>query len=186
MNAGFRAGLDGPCFSAVMKTPLHTLGAAVVALAAPAFLTLPAAADVPGAIAQLETRLGDSTRLTVSIGAGHNDYRHRGPDYRYGLNPWGQTDREVRALRRDAEQACRQSIRYEAGHLGFRDVDFDDDIRMRQTGAYSFDITFDEVEFEDRRRDVETRVFCETRRGQVVRLDGLPRAHPGKGHGRRW
>lgn len=167
-----------------MKTPLRTFGAAVVALAAPALLTLPAAADVPGALAQLETRLGDNTRLTVAIGgASHNDY---GYGYRHGLNPWGQTDREVRALRRDAERACRAEIRHEAEHRGFRYVDFDDDIRVRQTGAYSFDIIFDEVEFEDRRREVETRVFCETRRGQVIHLDGLPYAHPGKGYGRRW
>lgn len=169
-----------------MKKPLRTLGAAVVALAAPALLTLPAAADTRGALAKVETRLGNDTTLTLAIGSAGYD-RHYGPDYRYGLNPWGQSDREVRALRRDAEHACRKAIRYEARQTGFRDVDIDDDIRLRQTGAYSFVLNFREVEFESKHRDIETRVTCETRRGQVVSLSGLPYApHTGKGKGPRW
>lgn len=169
-----------------MKKSLRTFGAAVVALAAPALLALPAAADTRGAFAKVETQLGNNTTLTLAVGSAGYDRRY-GPDYRYGVNPWGQSDREVRALRRDAEQACRQAIRYEARRIGFRDVDVDDDIRFRQTGAHSFVLDFREVEFESKHRDIETRVTCETRRGQAVSLSGLPRApHPGKGKGPRW
>ncbi|MFN4226299.1 MAG: hypothetical protein ACK4HR_08260 [Hyphomonas sp.] len=169
-----------------MKKPVRTLGAAVAALAAPALLALPATAGTRGAIASLETRLGHDTTLTLSVGTSGYDPRY-GPYDRYGLNPWGQSDREVRALRRDAEAACRQAIRYEARQAGFRDVDIDDDIRFRQTGPYGFLLNFREVEFESRHRDIETRVTCETRGGYVVSLSGLPaRPHPGKGHGRRW
>lgn len=184
MNARFRPGLGLSCFSAAMMKPIKTLGAAVVALAAPALFTLPAAADTRGAVAQVETRLGNDTTLTLAIGSTSHD--RYGRDYRRGLNEWGQTDWEVRELRRDAEQVCRRAIRQEARYLGYSDVDFDDDLRIRQVGARGFFVTFHEVEFESRKRDVETRISCEIRRGDVVAIDGLPRPVKGKGNGHRW
>ncbi len=172
-----------------MMKPIRTLGAAVVALAAPALFTLPAQADTRGAIAKVETRIGDNTTFTLALGGSAYDaaYRPRGSDYRRGLNQWGQTDREVRDLSRDALQACRQAVRTEARRMGYRDVDFDDDQRVRQTARYGFVVRFDEVEFESRRRDVETRVSCDVRKGRVTSVSGIP--HPPRGKGpppRRW
>ncbi len=168
-----------------MMKPIKTLGAAVVALAAPALLTLPAAAD-PRGVATIETRISDNTTLTLALGSsGYDSYRSRGRDYRR-LNQWGQTEREVHAMRRDAVQACAQAIRYEARQLGYRDVDIDDDRRTRQIGRQGFLVHFDEVEFEGRRRDAETRVTCEVRQGRVTSLEGLPRPVKGKPHRRGW
>jgi hypothetical protein len=173
---------------ALMIKPIRTLGAAVVALAAPALLTLPAQADTRGALAQVETRISDNTTLTLSLGGSTYDaaYRARGSDYRRGLNQYGQTDREVRDLTRDALQACRQAVRTEGRRMGYRDVDFDRDQRVRQIGRYGFYVTFDEVEFESKKRDRETRVSCEVRRGDVVSIEGIPRPNKGKGHKRGW
>jgi hypothetical protein len=169
-----------------MMKPIKSLGAAVVALAAPALFTLPAAADTRS-VAKIETRISDSTTLTLALGSAGYDQHRRGGDYRRGLNQYGQTDREVRELSRDAVQACRQAVRYEARQLGYREVDIDDDQRVRQIGPRGFFVTLDEVEFEGRRRDVETRVSCEIRRGSVVRVEGIPRPHKGKGPPpRRW
>ena len=184
MNAHFSPGLAGVCKSAPMMNPIKSLGAAVVALAAPALFTLPAAADTRS-VAKIETLLGSDTTLTLAIGSGYDDY-HRGSGYRRGLNQYGQTDWEVRELSRDAVQACRQAVRYEARQLGYRDVDIDDDERVRQIGPRGFFVTLDEVEFEGRRRDVETRVSCEIRRGSVVSVEGIPYPYKGKGYGRGW
>jgi hypothetical protein len=107
MNARFRAGFEAVWFSAPMMKPIRTLGAAVVALAAPALFALPAAADGPrGTIAKVETPLLGA-EITLSSGARY-DHREdfRGPRYN-GRNEWGQTDRQVAELRRDALQACR-------------------------------------------------------------------------------
>lgn len=167
-----------------MMKPIRTLGAAVVALAAPALITLPATADT-GALAKIETQIGSGARLTLAIGSSGYD-SHRPNDYRRGLNQYGQTDREVRELSRDARQACRQAVRTEARYLGYRDVDFDDDQRVRQVGPRGFIVSFDEVEFEGRRADRETRVTCEIRRGDVVSVAGIPRPHKGKPPRRGW
>lgn len=182
MNASFRPGLARRCNSVLMMKPIRTLGAAVVALAAPALLAAPAAADVRGGVVKVETRLGDDTKLTLAIGsAGYDSHRrddgYRGGDYRRGLNQWGQSDRDVRDLTRDAVQSCRQAVRQEARYLGYREVDIDDDRRVRQVGPRGFFVTFDEVEFEGRHREIETRVTCEIRRGDVVSVEGLPRPY---------
>jgi len=169
-----------------MMKPIRTLGAAVVALAAPVLLAAPAAADTRS-VARIETRISDTTTLTLALGSsGYDSYRYSGPDYRRGYNHWGQSEREVRELTRDAVQACRQAVRYEARQLGFRDVEFDDDRHVRQVGPFGFQVTFEEVEFEDRKRDRETSVFCEVRRGEVIALEGIPRPHKGKGYSRGW
>ena len=191
MNARFRPRLGAPCFSAAMMNHIKTLGAAVVALAAPALLAAPAAADTRGAVARVETRLGENTLLTLAVGsAGYDSYRrddgYRGSDYGRGFNQWGQSDREFRELTRDAVQSCRQAVRYEARRIGYRDVDFDRDARVRQIGPRGFFVTFDEVEFEGRHRDRETRVTCEIRRSDVVSLEGIPRPNKGKAPHRGW
>ncbi len=166
-----------------MMKPIRTLGAAVVALAVPALLTAPAAADPRGAVAKVETRISDSTSLTLALGSSGYEaaYRPRGHDYRRGLNQYGQTDREVRDLSRDAVQACRQAVRYEARQLGYREVNIDDDKRVRQIGPRGFFVTFREVELENRRRDIEARVSCEVRKGRVTSVEGIPWPHRSKG-----
>ena len=190
MNARFRAGLGAVCFSVPMMKPIRTLGAAVVALAAPALFALPAAADAPrgGTIAKIETPLLGA-QVTLSTGARY-DHRDdfRGPRYN-GRNEWGQTDRQVNQLTRDAVQVCRAAIRQEGRRAGFHEVDFDDDRWARQIGPNGFHVTFNEVEFETGRRDIETRVSCEVRRGNVVSVSGIPHNRGyGKGPppGRRW
>jgi len=189
MNARFRAGLGAAWFCVPMLKPIRTLGAAVVALAAPALFALPAAADGPrGTIAKIETPLLGA-QVTLSTGARYdqrNDFRS--PRYN-GLNEWGQTERQVSQLRRDAIQACRSAIRAEGRRAGFREVDFDGDHWARQLGPNGFHVTFNEVEFETKRRDVETRVSCEVRQGRVSNISGIPHSRGnGKGPppGRRW
>ena len=46
---------------------------------------------------------------------------------------------------------------------------------------FGFQVTFEEVEFEDRKRDRETSVFCEVRRGEVIVEDMLTAKRPGTG-----
>lgn len=183
MNIHFSRHLAGLCKPDPMKSPVRILGAAVVALVAPALVTLPAAAD-SRIIAKVETLLGSDTRLTLSLGSGYDEYR-RG-DYRRDLNQFGQTSREVRDLRRGAVKACRRAVRLEARHLGYDDVDIDDDQRVHQFGPRGFFVIFDEVEFEGRRRDVETRVSCEVRRGEVVSIEGIPYPERSKPPRRDW
>lgn len=55
--------------------PIRSIGAAVVALAAPGLFTLPAAASTRS-VARVETLLGSDTKLTLAIGSGYDDY-HR-------------------------------------------------------------------------------------------------------------
>lgn len=187
MNARFSAGLAAAWLSAVMMKPIRTFGVAVVAFAAPALFALPAAADGPRGetIARIETPLLGA-HITLSTSSRHEPYR----GHRYsGRNQWGQSDREVRELSRSAVQSCRAAIRAEGRRAGFREVDIDDDRRVRQIGPQGFLVTFDEVEFERGRRDIETRVTCEVRRGRVVSLAGIPASHPprhDRGKGRYW
>ena len=184
MNAPFRPGLAGVCKSAPMMKPIKSLGAAVAALAAPAFFTLPAAADTR-TVARVETLPGSDTKLTLSIGSVYDDDRRRG-GYRPGLNQYGQTEWEVRELSRDAVKACRQAVRYETRQLGYRNVEIDDDLYVGQIGPRGFFVTLDEVRFEGRRRDVETRVSCEIRRSSVISVEGIPYPYRGKVYGRGW
>ena len=169
--------------------------AAALALAAPLLFTAPALAD-PGSSSKSVTgsisiQTGNGG-LYVNVGdrgyrsQGYSTNRHR--DYGYNnhrVNEWGQSRREVRRLKRRAVQACRAAIRDEAHYLGFRDVDFDDGRRARQIGRRGFQVTFNEVEFEGRRRDIERQVNCVVRRGDYVkRLEGIPnRGH--RGHNNR-
>ncbi|ABI76762.1 hypothetical protein HNE_1006 [Hyphomonas neptunium ATCC 15444] len=189
MNARFRAGLAGAWLSVSMMKPIRTLGAAVVALAAPALFALPAAADGPrGTIAKIETPLLGA-QVTLSTGSRY-DHRDdfRGPRYN-GRNEWGQTERQVNQLTRDAVQACRAAIRTEGRRAGFHEVDIDNDHWARQLGPNGFHVTFNEVEFENRRRDIETRVSCEVRQGRLASVSGIPQNRDfrrGPPPGRRW
>ncbi len=164
--------------------------AAALALAAPLLFTAPALADhgntsktVSGAIS-IQTENGG---LYLNIGdrgyrsIGYRTNRH----YGYGDRYYGH--RELRQMKRRAIRACRRAIRAEADYLGFRDVDFDDGRYAEQIGPRGFRVTFNEVEFEGRRRDLERPVTCIVRRGDQVReIYGIPqRGHRGHRRGQR-
>ena len=162
--------------------------AAALALAAPLLFTAPALADqgssnksVSGVIS-VQT---DNGGLYLNIGDrgyrshGYNTNRRYGNDGQYGNR------RELRQMKRRAIRACRQAIRSEAHHLGFRDVDFDDGRYAERIGPQGFRVTFNEVEFEGRRRDIERQVTCVVRRGDhVKRIEGIPRRAQ-RGHNNR-
>lgn len=166
---------------------ITTPRAAVLAFAAPLLFAAPALAD-PGSAGKhvsgkITFHAGNSA---VQLNIGHHGYRghgHRHGGYRYyghNHNNYGQ-----RPLRRQAIQACRAAIRNEAHYRGFYDVDFDDGRYAEQIGPRGFRVTFNEVEFEGRGRDVERPVTCIVRRGNnVVDIYGIPqpRRH---GHGYR-
>lgn len=111
------------------------------------------------------------------ISVGNDRWRGRDGRYysndRYGQRPW-----ETRQLRRDAVRQCAAVIQREGYRAGFRDVDIDNDLRVRQIGPRGFIVRFDDVEFEGRRREFYRDVSCTVRRGNVVELSGLP--EPGR------
>ena len=173
MNTTFTPGSTAACFPAPMINRIMTFRVAAAAFAVPALFAAPAAADpVRGAIVQLEQKLGANTSLMLQVG--HNDRYARHDRRNYRVNQWGQSEREVRGLSRDAVQACRRVVAKQAYRIGYRDVDFDDDRRVRQIGPNGFRVTLDDVEFEGRRRDRERDVTCTIRRGQVVNVEGIP------------
>ena len=159
--------------------------AAALALAAPLLFTAPALADqgkssnrVSGTISvqtgngALHLNIGDRGYASYGYTTRHRDYRHA-------------DRRAYRQMKRRAIRACRRAIRDEAYHLGFRDVDFDDGRYAEQIGPRGFRVTFNEVEFERRGRDIERQVTCIVRRGDYVkRIDGIPRGRRGH-HNRR-
>ncbi|WP_340694173.1 hypothetical protein [Hyphomonas sp.] len=151
-----------------------TYRVAAAAFAVPALFAAPAAADpVRGAIMQLEQKHGTNTSLILQVGQNsHGQRASRG----YQLNQWGQSRRVVSGLRLDALQACRQAVAKQAYRIGYRDVDFDDDRRVRQIGPHGFRVRLDDVEFEGRRRERESDVTCTIRRGHVVNIEGIPAA----------
>lgn len=156
--------------------------AAALALAAPLLFAAPALADhqssnkgVSGSVA-VQTDRG-SVKLNIdkrgygSIGYSTNRHygyhdRHYGPDRYHG---------DDRRARRRAIRACRAAIRDEAYHIGFRDVDFERGRYVEQIGPRGFRVTFNEVEFEGRRRDFDRQVTCIVRRGDRVKdIRGIP------------
>jgi hypothetical protein len=168
-----------------MINRIMNLRVAAVALAASALIAAPAVADpVRGTVLELNKRVSSNTGLTIQVAhnSGHSHRNTRRANH-YRVNEWGQSQREVRQLKRDATQACRRAISRQAYNIGFRDVDFDDDRRVNQIGPNGFRVSFDEVEFEGRRREFERRVTCTVRRGQVRHLDGIPQ--PGRRAARR-
>ncbi len=170
-----------------MMKPIMTLRVAAVAMAASALFAAPAMADKGnrGSNAELaggpygygqkanehckgdarrqyerHSRYGDDRR------ASRQDYHDR--DMRYSHDRYGPSERRerIRAVRQ-----CRSAIADKAWRVGFRDVDFDDDRRVHRVGPAGFNVRFDEVEFEGRRRVIERSVTCTIRRGQVVDID---------------
>lgn len=160
--------------------------AAALALAAPLLLTAPALADH----GKSNKRVSGSITVQTGNGALHFGYGDRSygrigysNHRRYGYNDY-QSNRQ---LKRQAIRACRRAIRNEAHYLGFHDVDFDDGRYAEQIGPRGFRVTFNEVEFETRRRDIERPVTCIVRRGDQVReIYGIPqRGHRGHKRGHR-
>ena len=171
-----------------MMKRIMTPRVAALALAATPLLAAPAFADGPDrghrpAVSDLSLSVGDAS-FYVSVG--HDNWRGRnGRSYR--SNQWGQRPWEVRQLKRDALQRCAGAIQRQGYRAGFRDVDIDDDFRIRQLGPRGFRIRFDDVEFEGRRREFERDVSCTVRRGNVVDISGLPQpGHGGYRHGGRY
>ncbi|MGH1420644.1 MAG: hypothetical protein ACRBEQ_02425 [Hyphomonas sp.] len=166
---------------------------AAAALAASALFAAPAFAEGPTVRASFE-----DGRSALTIKVGHNTHRgdrRVGYGHSYRVNEWGQTRREVRYMKQSAIRKCRRAIDREAWNIGFRDVDFDRGRRAQrssQIGPRGFRVRFNDVEFEGRRRDVERDVTCVVRRGDVVRLNGIPtrgrantRRDPDRGYDRR-
>jgi hypothetical protein len=164
--------------------------AAALALAAPLLFTAPALADpgntsksVNGSISiqtddgALHLNLGDRGYRSY----GYDTRRYRGYGDHYGNR------RDVRRMKRRAIRACRRAIRAEADYRGFHDVDFDDGRYAERIGPRGFRVTFNEVEFETRRREFERPVTCIVRRGDQVReIYGIPeRRHRGHRRGHR-
>ena len=166
--------------------------AAALALAAPLLFAAPALAHhgkadtkVTGGITfhtgNGSVHLGVGHNGYSSIGYstgrhyGHKDYGYRG-DYRYNN----------RQAKRQAIRACRRAIRDEAHYRGFRDVDFDNGRYAEQIGPRGYRVTFNEVEFETRRREIERPVTCVVRRGDQVRdIWGIPEPRR-RGYGKRY
>ncbi|NQY13389.1 MAG: hypothetical protein HRT81_05955 [Henriciella sp.] len=148
--------------------------AAALALAAPLLFAAPALADH----GKSNKRVSGSITVQTGNGALHFGYRDRGYGHVGYSNGryYGYSDRRTnRQIKRRAIRACRQAIKSEAYHLGFRDVDFDDGRYAEQIGPRGFRVTFNEVEFEGRRRDFERPVTCIVRRGDQVReIYGIP------------
>nr|WP_156780771.1 hypothetical protein [Hyphomonas sp. Mor2] len=161
--------------------------AAALALAAPLLFTAPALADPGSTSKSVHGSLSIQTEnggLTLSLGdRRYGSYSYSSDRY-YGHRGY-QSDRQYRrAEKRQAIRACRRAIRAEAGHRGFHDVDFDDGRYAERIGPRGFRVTFNEVEFEGRRRDIERPVTCIVRRGDQVReIYGIPERR-NRGHRR--
>ena len=168
-----------------MINRIMTTRAAVLALAAPLLITLPALAQNghsqgkrSGAVISVQS--GNVGFTINTSGRGYATYGHNNGNRGYNrgnrrnLNQFGQTPREVQQLKRNVAQQCRRAINSEARQIGLRDVDYDDGRRVQQIGPNGFRVTFNEVEFETRRRDIERVVTCTVRRGQVRNLEGVP------------
>lgn len=185
-NGPLRLGCNATCFSDLMINRIMTTRVASLALAATALTIAPAFADHgkrSGVSVSVSTDRGAFIYQTGHTGHVANRRYHQSNDYgRRNLNQWGQTRYEVRDLKRTAIRACRRAIVNEANYIGFRDVDFDYGRRARQIGPRGFEVTFNEVEFEGRRRDFERPVTCIVRRGTNVKeLVGIPqRGHRGQ------
>lgn len=161
--------------------------AAALALAAPLLFAAPALADhgksgkrVTGSIS-VQTGNGALQLNVDRRGYGSVGYS---TNRRYGGQHYGGNNRQ---LKRRAIRACRAAIRNEAHYLGFRDVDFDNGRYAERIGPRGFRVTFNEVEFETRRRDIERPVTCIVRGGdRVVDIRGIPaRRHRGHNRGHR-
>ena len=154
-----------------MMNHVMTSGAAAVAFAASSLLALPAAADSPPVRAAIATNTGDNSTLFIEVGHG-NDYRPAAYSSRGAARGYAPHYRD--RMSREAIQACRSGIKYEARRLGYRDVDFDSRAWAQPFGRRGYTIRFREVEFESRRHDFERSVSCTVRNGRVTDIQGMP------------
>lgn len=152
--------------------------AAALALAAPLLFAAPALADNGKANKRVTGGITVQTgNGALHFGVGHNGYSSVGyTTKRYnGYNTRYNSRHTNRQAKRQAIQACRQAIRQEAHHRGFRDIDFDDGRYAERIGPRGYRVTFNEVEFENRRRDIERPVTCIVRGGdRVSDIRGIP------------
>ena len=161
---------------------IMTPRAAAVAFAASALFAAPALADPVtqhkpakgGKAASVQFNFGNGVELSYASGDWalnhyHGYYGNRG----YRNRDYNQRYRQQR-LRKDAIQACRRAVKYEARNRGFRRAYFEGVERVRQIGPRGF-LVRAEFEFEGRRRDFDRDVTCEVRRGRVVDINNLPR-----------
>ena len=155
-----------------MMNHVMTSGAAAVALAASTLIALPAAADSPPVRAGIATSIGDNSTLFIEVGHGGDDYRPAAYSYRGATRGYAPNYRD--RMSREAIQACRAGIKYEARRAGYRDVDFDSRAWAQPFGRNGYTIRFREVEFEGRRREFERSVTCTVRDGRVTWIDGMP------------
>ena len=173
-----------------MMKRIITPRAAALALAAPLLFAAPALAHHGKANTKVTGGITfHSGNGSFHLGVGQNGYssigystnRHRGyGNYRY------HDRQDYRQAKRRAIRACRRAIRDEAHYRGFYDVDFDDGRYAEQIGPRGFRVTFNEVEFETRRREFERPVTCVVRRGDQVRdIWGIPEPRR-RGHGNRY
>ncbi len=176
------------------------LRVAAVALAASALIATPAAADplrevIEQAAAEANLIGGEDEHRRRGGDdewrrGGDDDWR-RDDDGRYGdrrgprLNRFGQTYREAERLRRDAVNACSYAVEGVAWRGRVQSVRYDDRDYIHQYNRNGVTVRFDNVEFRTRYGYEDRTITCVYDRGEVVRLDGLPRRdHPGRGRGR--
>jgi hypothetical protein len=175
-----------------MMKRIITPRAAALALAAPLLFAAPALAHhgkadktVTGGITfhsgngSVHLGVGQNGYSSISYSTrghhGYGDY-HYDRDYRYNN----------RKAKRRAIRACRRAIRDEAHYRGFHDVDFDNGRYAERIGPRGYRVTFNEVEFETRRREIERPVTCVVRRGDRVRdIWGIPEPRR-RGYGQRY
>lgn len=155
-----------------MMNHVMTSGAAAVALAASTLIALPAAADSPPVRAGIATSIGDNSTLFIEVGHGGDDYRPAAYSYRGATRGYAPNYRD--RMSREAIQACRAGIKYEARRAGYRDVDFDSRAWAQPFGRNGYTIRFREVEFEGRRHDFDRSVSCTVRNGRVTDIQGVP------------
>ena len=175
-NAALTLSCRTVCIPALMIKRIMTPRAAALALAAPLLFAMPALAhhDKPSkrVTGGITVQTGNGA-LHFNVGRHGNGSFGYSSNRRYGYNDYRTGNREAR---RRAVRACRQAIRTEADYLGFHDVDFEDGRYAERIGPRGFRVTFNEVEFEGRRRDFERPVTCIVRRGDQVReIYGIPK-----------
>jgi len=168
-------GCDDLCIPDDMINRIMKPRAAALAFAAPLLFAAPALADHGSSKKRVTGSISVHTdNGSLHFGYGDRGYRSIGYNSnRYsGHSHYGQNHRQAK---RQAIRACRRAIRNEAYNLGFRDIDFDDGRYAEQIGPRGYRVTFNEVEFESRRRDIERSVTCIVRRGDQVReIYGIP------------
>jgi len=117
MNAALSPGCGSLWLSKFMMNRIMNPRVAAVALAASALIAAPAVADpLRGAVLELNKHLSHNSGLTIQVGhnSGYSTRRKSRRANHYRVNEWGQSQREVRKLKRDATQACRRAIKRQA------------------------------------------------------------------------